>query len=126
MWRKLGDFSAKRSFWEALLFYFVYGAAGIFLCGVITSMITEASSLFSLEDIKLLAYRVAPIVAGIYTFIISLFILFLKHLNKDALAILCVIVGSFASMSLGMIFGFIPVAVLSSFRMVKKPITADA
>jgi len=115
MWKKLGDFSAKRGFWEAVLFYLVYGAAGVFLCGVVTSMITESSSLSTVEEIKMLAYRVAPVVAGIYTFVLALFIVFLKQLNKDALAILCTIVGAFASMSLGLIFGFIPVAILSAF-----------
>lgn len=125
MWRKLGDFSAKRGFWEAVLFYFVYGSAGVFLCGVITSMITDASSLSTVEEIKMLAYRVAPLVAGIYTFAVALFIIGLKHLNKDALAILCAIVGSFASMSLGLIFGFIPIAVLSSFRFNEKITAAN-
>lgn len=120
MWKKLGDFSAKRGFWEAILFYFVYGTAGVFLCGVITSMITEISSLSTVEEIKLLAYRVAPILAGIYTFVVSLFIICLKQLHKDAFAILCAIVGFFASMSLGLIFGFVPVTILSAISAQKR------
>lgn len=120
MWKKLGDFSAKRGTWEALLFYFIYGAAGVFLCGVLTSLIIEISALETFEEVKMLAYRVAPIIAGIYTFIISIFIIGAKQLQKDAFAILCAIVGAFASMSLGLIFGFIPVAILSAISPQKQ------
>lgn len=116
MFKKLGDFSVKRNFVDAFLFYLVYGAAGVFLCGVITSMIVEVSSLSSVDDVKLLAMRVAPIVAGIYTFIVAFSVILIKHLNKDALAILFAIVGAFASSSLGLVFGFVPVAVLSAFE----------
>lgn len=119
MFRKLGDFSVKRSFWEAVLFYLVYGAAGVFLCGVITSMLVERTVFSNVEEVKLFAMRVAPIVAGVYTFIIALSLIFIKHLNKDALAILFVIVGALASASLGLVFGFVPVAILSAFDIPK-------
>lgn len=116
MLNRLGDFSAKRGFWDVLLFYVVYGAAGVFLCGVVTSIIVQSGFVGFNGDIKTLAMVVAPIVAGIYTLIIAIGVIFSKHLGKDALAILCAIVGAFASASLGLIFGFVPVAALSAFN----------
>lgn len=118
MWKKLGDLSAKRNIWEALLFYLIYGSAGVFLCGVITSMITQISGLSSVEDIRFLAMKTAPIVAGIYTLIVAVSLILFKHIAKDALAILCAILGSLASVSLGLIFGFVPIAFLSGFSPV--------
>ena len=115
MLNRLGDFSAKRNLLEALLFYIVYGAAGVFLCGVITSFIIQSGLLNLNEDVKTLAMAIAPIIAGIYTFIIAISVIISKHLNKDALAILCAVVGSFASISLGLVFGFVPIAALSVF-----------
>lgn len=116
MLKKIGDFSYKRNLLGAVAFYLLYGSIGIFLCGVITSMLID-TTISSIEDAKIFAMRVAPIIGGIYTFLIALSIIILKHLSKDALAILCAIVGAFASASLGLIFGFIPVAVLSTFSV---------
>lgn len=120
MLNRLGDFSAKRNFWEALLFYFVYGSAGVFLCGVITSMIVQISMKNWTGDVKSLAMFIAPIIAGIYTLIIALSVILCKRLAKDALAILCAVVGAFASTSLGLVFGFVPVAALSTFKEFSK------
>lgn len=120
MLNRLGDFSANRNFWEALLFYLVYGAAGVFLCGVITSIIVQFGAKTWTGDIKNFAMIIAPIVAGIYTFLIAICVILSKHLIKDALAILCAIVGAFASTSLGLIFGFVPVAALSAFKDLRK------
>ena len=119
MLKKLGDFSVQRNFLDALLFYVVYGMAGIFICGVITSMLVEAKGNSIGMEAKTLAITIAPIIAGIYTLTIALGVIFAKHLKKDALAILCAVVGAFASSSFGMIFGFIPVAVLIAFSKVK-------
>ena len=120
MLSKLGDFSAKRNFWEALLFYIVYGAAGVFLCGVITSMIVQLGVKNWNGDVKSMAMFIAPLVAGIYTFIIAAGVIVSKRLGKDALAILCAVVGAFASTSLGLVFGFVPIAALSAFREFQK------
>jgi len=72
MLNRLGDFSAKRGFLDVLLFYIVYGAAGVFLCGVVTSIIVQSGFVEFNGDIKTLAMVVAPIVAGIYTLIIAI------------------------------------------------------
>ncbi len=120
MLNRLGDFSAKRSLLEALLFYIVYGAAGVFLCGVMTSIIVQSGIIEFSGDIKTFAMVIAPIVAGIYTLIIAIGVIISKQLGKDALAILCAIVGAFASASLGLIFGFMPIAALSAFNPNKK------
>lgn len=116
MLNKLGDFSSNRNFVEALLFYIVYGAAGVFLCGVITSLIAQANMENTNLDIKTFSMTIAPIIGGIYTLIIAISVIISKHLNKDALAVLFAIVGSLASISLGLVFGFVPVAILSAFK----------
>ena len=115
MLKNLGDFSIKRNLLEVILFYIVYGVAGIFICGVVTSMLVEAKGSSYTLDAKTLAMTIAPIIAGIYTLTIAVGVILAKHLKKDALAILFAVVGTFASSSLGLIFGFIPVAVLSAF-----------
>ena len=120
MLSRLGDFSAKRNFWEALLFYFVYGAAGVFLCGVITSMIVQLGLKNWTGDIKSLSMFIAPIVAGVYTLVIAVGVIISKRLAKDALAILFAVVGAFASTSFGLIFGFVPIAALSAFNDFNK------
>ena len=119
MLSKLGDFSVKRNFVGALLFYIIYGAVGVFLCGMITSMIVQANSSDS-SNIKTLAMTIAPVIAGVYTLIIAISMILSKHLLKDALAILCAVVGALASTSLGLVFGFIPIAVLSSFNNIEN------
>ena len=72
------------------------------------------------ESQKAFALNIAPIIGGIYTLIIGIGVIIAKNLKKDALAILCSIVGTLASISLGMIFGFIPIAFLSVFNQVVK------
>ena len=116
MLRKLGDWSQERNFWETLLFYLIYCASGIFVCGVLTSLIINWYSFASIDEVKQFVNRIAPLFAGGYAFFVSLLLIWFKKIGKDMLAVLCAIVGGLASMSLGLIFGFIPVAILSCFK----------
>ncbi len=120
MFKNLGDLSVKRNFWEAIIFYLVYGSVGIFLCGLITSVLVEFFALPTVEDFRLMAMRIAPVLGGGYTFIIAMLIIFFKQMSKDIIAVLCVIMATFASAALGLVFGFIPVAMLSAFPAVKN------
>lgn len=115
MIKKLGDWTVERNFWECLFFYLIYGAAGVFMCGVLTAWSASWLNFTSIEQVKVFSLRVAPLLAGIYTLIVAVLIIAYKRIGKDMLAVLCAIVGTLASMSLGLILGFIPVAFLSCF-----------
>ena len=115
MLKKLGDWSKPRNFWETLIFYLIYCASGIFVCGVLTSLFTNWHNFTSIDEVKHFVNMIAPVFAGGYTFLVSILLIWFKKIGKDMLAILCAIVGGLASMSLGLVLGFIPVAVLSCF-----------
>ena len=115
MIKKLGDWTAERNFWECLSFYLIYGAAGVFVCGVLTAWSASWINFSSIEQVRIFSLRVAPVLAGIYTLAVAVLIIVRKRIGKDMLAVLCALVGTLASMSLGLILGFIPVAFLSCF-----------
>ncbi len=116
MFGKVLNLSDKKSTKMALLFYIVCMVAGIMICGIGTIIVSIIIKIFGVSDIQSLAIKIGPVIAGLYSLCVSLAILSAKNLYKNISAILCVIIAAFASSSLGLLIGFIPVAVLTAFE----------
>lgn len=124
MFKKLDDFSYKRTGLEAFGFYIVATIIGIII-GAMTNVLAvkflgTTNGLNTFKEQFDASYKVAvnvvPVIAFIYATIFAVLIIKAKNIYKNIWAMLLAILTILATPLIGAILGMIPMAILTTFQ----------
>ena len=117
MFKDLFDLQKKREKGEVFGFYVFYVFIGLILIGLISGMIVR---LFfgktSFHEGYKLGRMLGPIIASIYAFVLSLYIIINKNILKNFKAILLLAFSVALTYLFGCIIGFIPLCFLTKIE----------